>query len=61
VYDMVPRRIINKRKVNEALLNLRWVSDFQGALSFPVLLDYLELYQLLDQVELQPGIPDAHI
>jgi hypothetical protein len=58
---MVPRRIINKRKVNEALLNLRWVSDFQGALSFPVLLDYLELYQLLDQVELQPGIPDAHI
>jgi hypothetical protein len=28
---------------------------------FPVLLDYLEVYQLLDQVELQPGIPDTHI
>jgi hypothetical protein len=40
--------------------NLRWVTDFQGALTVPVLVEYLELYQALDQVELQPEIPDEH-
>jgi hypothetical protein len=61
VYVMVPSRIINKRKVNEAMLNMRWIADFQGALTFPVLFEYIELYQLLDQVKLQLGVPDTHI
>jgi hypothetical protein len=61
VYAMVPSRIINKRKVNEAMLNIRSIADFQGALTFPVLFEYIELYQLLDQVKLQLGVPDTHI
>jgi hypothetical protein len=28
LYAMVPKRIINTRTVNEALLNQRWISDF---------------------------------
>jgi hypothetical protein len=60
VYAMVPKRIINTRKVKEAMLNLRWVTDFQGALTVPVLVEYLELYQALDQVKLQSEIPDEH-
>jgi hypothetical protein len=28
VFAMVPKRIVNKRKVSEALMNLRWISDF---------------------------------
>jgi hypothetical protein len=47
VFALVPKRIANNRKVNEALLNMRWNSDFRGALSLTVLLDYFELYQLL--------------
>jgi hypothetical protein len=61
VYAMVPSRIINKRKVNEAMLNIRSIADFQGALTFLVLFEYIELYQLLDQVKLQLGVPDTHI
>jgi hypothetical protein len=61
VYAMVPKRVINKQKVSEALMNLQWMSDFQGALSFQVLQDYLELYQQLEQVVLQPGTLDTHL
>jgi hypothetical protein len=57
---MVPNRIINKRKVNEAMINMRWIADFQGALTFPVLIEYFELFQWLNRVELQFGVPDAH-
>jgi hypothetical protein len=60
VYAMVPNRIINKRKVNEAMLNMRWIADFQGALTFPVLIEYFVLFQWPDRVELQFGVPDAH-
>jgi hypothetical protein len=45
VYAMVPNRIINKRKVNEAMLTMRWIADFQGALTFSVLIEYFELFQ----------------
>jgi hypothetical protein len=43
------------------MFQLRWVSDFQGALTVSVLLDYFELFQELENVELQPGVPDKHI
>jgi hypothetical protein len=43
------------------MIQLRWVFDFQGALTVSVLLDYFELFQELENVELQPGVPDKHI
>jgi hypothetical protein len=61
LFAMVPKRIINTRKVSEALLNRRWISDFRGALSMPVLLDFFQLYQLLEDVVLQPRAPDSHL
>jgi hypothetical protein len=33
VYDLVPKRIRNKRKVNEAVPNFQWIADFRGALT----------------------------
>jgi hypothetical protein len=30
---MVPKRIISKRRVNEALHNMQWIGDFRGALT----------------------------
>jgi hypothetical protein len=47
VYAMVPKRIINTRKVKEAMLNLRWVTNFQGALVVPMLAEYFDLYQVI--------------
>jgi hypothetical protein len=61
VYALVPKRTRNSRTVRDALINLTWISDFHGALSVPVIAKYLELFQELDQVVLQPGVPDKHI
>jgi hypothetical protein len=44
LFAMVPKRIINTRKVSEALLNRWWITDFRGALSMAVLLDFFQLY-----------------
>jgi hypothetical protein len=55
ILAMIPTIIVNKRMVNEAFPNMRWLSDFQGASTFQVLLEYFDLYQVLDQVMLQPG------
>jgi hypothetical protein len=61
VFDLVPKRIKNKRKVSEALQNYRWIADFKRALTLPVLVEYFDIFQELQQVELQPGVPDEHI
>jgi hypothetical protein len=44
VHALVPKRIIKKCKVNEALLNMQWILDFRGSLSFTVLMEYFQLY-----------------
>jgi hypothetical protein len=58
---LVPKRIRNSRKVKEAVQHFRWVADFRGALTTAVLMEYLELYQEVQQVELHPDLPDEHI
>jgi hypothetical protein len=58
---MVTKRIVNKHGVNEALHNMYWIADFWGALTSRVLLEYLELFQLHDEVVLHQGTCDMHI
>jgi hypothetical protein len=50
VADIAPRlictiskRIINKRTVQEAMVNRRWIGDIRGALSAGALIDFLHL------------------
>jgi hypothetical protein len=51
----------SKRTVPEALLNRRWISDIKGALFVGVLVDYLQLWNLLSEIVLQPTIEDKHV
>jgi hypothetical protein len=57
---MVPKRIANKQKIDEALQNMNWTADFR-ALSVTVLLEFIELFQQVDEVAIQPGVPDMLI
>ena len=50
-----------KRKVFQALNNRTWVSDIRGALTVQVLIEYINLWELLSYVELQPDVEDTHI
>jgi hypothetical protein len=50
-----------KRTVYEALSEGRWVTDINGALSLDVLVEYLGLWDLLADRELNPDVEDSHI
>jgi hypothetical protein len=52
----IPKRIVNSRTVIEALTNRKWIADIKGALSVGVLIDYLQLWEMLSAIELQPGV-----
>jgi len=50
-----------KRTVYDAITDGRWISDIRGALNVQVLIEYLHLWDLLSNIELQPGEEDTHI
>jgi len=49
------------RTVADALNNRRWISDLKGALTVDVIFEYLQLWDLLENFELQPAVEDTHI
>jgi hypothetical protein len=61
LFDTIPKRYVNSRTVQEAILTRRWVSDIKGALSLGGFDRYLQLWDLLAEVELHPETEDKHI
>jgi len=47
--------------VFDAITDGSWISDIRGALSVQVLIEYIHLWELLSDVELQPEVEDLHI
>jgi hypothetical protein len=56
LFEIIPKRIVNNRSVLEALTNRKWISDIKGALSGRAIVDYLQLWDLLSEVVLQPEV-----
>jgi hypothetical protein len=50
-----------KRKVFDALNNRTWVSDIRRGLTVRVLNEYIHLWELFSNAELQPDVEDTHI
>ena len=44
----------------QALHNRSWVADIKGALTVEVLLEYVQLWDMVDNITLQQDIPDQH-
>jgi hypothetical protein len=57
--DAVLRRIRRQRTVQQALHDAAWIADISGALTIPVLVQYLQLRERLQVVTLQPEVPDS--
>jgi hypothetical protein len=56
----VPNSIAKKRTVQEALEGLKWVDDIRGSLQAEVLLEFLLVWDTLQEVQLNLGVPDHH-
>jgi len=61
LFMAIPKRRVKRRTVQDALTNQAWVSDIQGALIVGVIVDYLHLWDLLMDFQLQPEVEDRHL
>jgi len=61
VFALVPKRRSNKRTVLEALSEKKWTEDIQGEICMTALNQYLDLWDVMNSVELNENIPDKHI
>jgi hypothetical protein len=61
VYALVPKRTAARRSVMEALINERWIEDIHSSISPESLLEYLVLWDVISEVNLQVGVQDKHI
>jgi len=55
--------LFQKKKANrvkEALSNNMWLGDIQGHYSVAVLSEYLDVWDLIQEVVLQPDVEDVH-
>jgi hypothetical protein len=56
----IPKRRFNQRTVQQALTENRWALDIQGAITVGVLIEYLQVWETLQSVQLQHGVQDIH-
>lgn len=61
VFALVPKRRTTKRTVLEALTEEKWIEDIQGEISSTAAFQYLNLWDILNGVELNENIPDKFI
>jgi hypothetical protein len=47
--------------VHEALANRQWARDIAGALTAAIIVEYLQLWEKVEDVQLQPNTPDCLI
>jgi hypothetical protein len=59
---MVPKRTLNKCTVLEALTEEKWVEDIpEGEIDMAAMIQYLDLWDILNSFQLNEDIPDRHI
>jgi hypothetical protein len=57
----IPRRVRTGRTVQEALVDNSWVHDISGSLAAVVIREFLLVWDLIQDVHLQTGVPDVHL
>ncbi|WVZ94677.1 hypothetical protein U9M48_040542 [Paspalum notatum var. saurae] len=60
LFLLIPKKTRKQRTVAQGLQDRSWVHDIRGALSVQVLVEYLQLWNLIDNVELQHDTLDQH-
>jgi hypothetical protein len=60
LFATIPKRRSNSRTVHEALTARKWVSNIQGALTVGVISEFLHLWGILLNFDLQERVNDNH-
>jgi len=59
--EAIPLRRVKRRTVREALTDHSWLLDIKGACTVGVIVDFLHLWEVLYNFELEPNVEDVHI
>jgi hypothetical protein len=59
LFRAIPKLVAKRRTVSQAVHNRSWVSNIKGALTVQVLFEYLHIWELLEEVIIQPDTPDT--
>lgn len=61
VHALVPKITTSRCTVRQALCDGKWLEDIQGEISVEALMEFLELWDVLSDVDRQEGIHDKHV
>jgi hypothetical protein len=61
IFCLIPKRRIGMRTVKEALTDEKWIDYIRVELPVEALMEYLELRDIISNVELHEGSQDKHI
>jgi hypothetical protein len=61
LFSLVPKCIIKRRKVRDALVNNQWVNDIWGPTSQQAFSEFFMCWDVLQGIQLVPEILDQHI
>jgi len=59
--SLVPNKFLNSWTVRDALYNLQLVRDIKGGVHVQALLEFLRVWDMLQEIQLLPGVPDHHV
>jgi hypothetical protein len=60
LFKTIAKRIVNRRTVAQALDNRNWVHDIKGALTVQVLVEYLHISNMVEDVILCQDVADQY-
>jgi hypothetical protein len=46
--------------VEAALQNYAWVSDIEGSLTIDIIVEYIQVWEMINELQLLPEVDDAH-
>jgi hypothetical protein len=61
IFALVPTRITNRRTVAEGIVEMAWIRDLRGTITWDVLSDFLTLSEVIADYSINVGVPDKHI
>jgi hypothetical protein len=61
IFSMVPKRIANKRTIQDAMHEGRWIEDIYGEATWAAMTKFLVLWDTLLDISPQQGISNTHV
>jgi hypothetical protein len=60
VFSLVPKRLVKRKTVANALCSSSWLGDLRGVVTWEVIADFIILADAIVDVALQPRVPNKH-